>query len=199
MEPRDKIFEAAMEEFAAHGYRGTTIRDICARAGVNVAAVNYYFSGKSELYGRIFEFLFCKDNQNSSDLFSEAASPEEAKDRLKKWINSFLHQAQDSKIGMMRHRFMIHEMFEPSDMFDDLMAKYIHPYVEIVLKWFKMCMPPETSDDRVTIVFFSMLSNTLFYYDHRNLVRVISGENFFRDGIDEICEFVTTETFRHFV
>jgi len=199
MEPRDKIFEAAMEEFATHGYRSTTIRDICARAGVNVAAVNYYFSGKAELYSRIFEYLFCKDNRDSTDIFHNAETPAEAKERLKNWITTFLHQAQISKIGIIRHRIMLHEMFEPSELFNELMDKHVRPEVDIVLGWFKMCMPQDTSDEKVAIAFFGMLSNTLFYYDHPNLVRVIKGNDFFRNNVDAICDFVISETMRHFV
>ena len=40
---RDKLIEAAGHVFAERGYRAATIRDICRRAGANVAAVNYTF------------------------------------------------------------------------------------------------------------------------------------------------------------
>ena len=37
---RSRLLEAAGEVFAEHGFQATTVRDICARAGANVAAVN---------------------------------------------------------------------------------------------------------------------------------------------------------------
>jgi len=49
-EPRERILLAAGREFAERGYEAATIRDICAAAGVNVAAVNYYFGDKRRLY-----------------------------------------------------------------------------------------------------------------------------------------------------
>ncbi len=49
-EPRERILSAAGREFAERGYEAATVRDICAAAGVNVAAVNYYFGDKRRLY-----------------------------------------------------------------------------------------------------------------------------------------------------
>src|SRR5262245_56728848 len=53
---RDRLLEVAAEVFAEAGYREATIRDICARAGANVAAVNYHFGGKEELYRAVIEY-----------------------------------------------------------------------------------------------------------------------------------------------
>ena len=40
---RERLLEAAGEIFAEHGFRNTTVREICKRADINLAAVNYYF------------------------------------------------------------------------------------------------------------------------------------------------------------
>jgi len=45
-----KIIVAALEEFGQSPPKAVRTRDIAARAGVNLAAINYYFKGKEELY-----------------------------------------------------------------------------------------------------------------------------------------------------
>ena len=50
---RRALLEAALEEFAAHGFAGTTVRAIAARAGVSKDLINYYFGGKAELYREV--------------------------------------------------------------------------------------------------------------------------------------------------
>jgi len=45
----------ALELFAEKGFEGTSIRDLAARAGVNVAMVNYYFGSKEKLFESLVE------------------------------------------------------------------------------------------------------------------------------------------------
>ena len=52
---RTRLLDAAAELFAAQGYRHTTVRAVCARAGVNIAAVNYHFGGKDKLHRAALE------------------------------------------------------------------------------------------------------------------------------------------------
>ena len=49
-ETRQRILESAGKCFAAKGFASTTVREVCAAAGVNVAAINYHFGDKRRLY-----------------------------------------------------------------------------------------------------------------------------------------------------
>ena len=52
---REKLLEAAGPIFANRGYQATTIREICAAAGANVAAINYHFGDKLGLYTEVLQ------------------------------------------------------------------------------------------------------------------------------------------------
>jgi AcrR family transcriptional regulator len=47
---REKLLDAAQEVFVERGFYDATIRQICKRAGVNLALVNYHFGDKLQLY-----------------------------------------------------------------------------------------------------------------------------------------------------
>src|SRR6476659_8994593 len=54
--PRLRLLDAAGVAFAAQGFAGAPVRDICQAAGVNIAAVNYYFGDKERLYAEAVKF-----------------------------------------------------------------------------------------------------------------------------------------------
>jgi len=47
---RERLIDAAEQLFAAHGFRGAPVRDICNLARANPGAVSYHFGGKRQLY-----------------------------------------------------------------------------------------------------------------------------------------------------
>ena len=50
---REKLLGAAQQVFVERGYYDATIRDICQRAGLNIAMVNYHFRDKLGLYTEV--------------------------------------------------------------------------------------------------------------------------------------------------
>jgi len=49
-ENRQRILDAALEVFAAHGFRGSTVDQIAAIAGMSKANILYYFRRKQDMY-----------------------------------------------------------------------------------------------------------------------------------------------------
>ena len=47
---RKRILEAALDVFSQHGYRGATLDQIAATAGLSKPNILYYFSGKEEIH-----------------------------------------------------------------------------------------------------------------------------------------------------
>src|SRR5581483_8988059 len=56
-EPTARILDAAEALFMEHGYEATTLRAITAAAGANLAAVNYRFGSKEELFQSVLTRL----------------------------------------------------------------------------------------------------------------------------------------------
>jgi len=52
---RQCVLDAAVTEFWTHGFRGASVRKICAAAGASSNAITYHFGSKENLYKEIFE------------------------------------------------------------------------------------------------------------------------------------------------
>ena len=52
---KEHIINKAIELFAEKGFEGSSIRDLAAKAEVNVAMVNYYFGSKEKLFEAMVE------------------------------------------------------------------------------------------------------------------------------------------------
>src|SRR5689334_6495275 len=84
---KTRLLEAAGEEFAEKGFEGATVRSICARASANLAAVNYHFGDKEQLYLQaVLEAHRCGVELSPDDEFF-AGSPA---DQLKRYVHHFL-------------------------------------------------------------------------------------------------------------
>ena len=71
---KTRVMDSAERLFAERGFAATSLRDITADAGVNLAAVNYHFGTKEALLSAVFERRFGPINQERLELLDAAES-----------------------------------------------------------------------------------------------------------------------------
>jgi len=67
---KDRILDAAESLFMEHGFEATSLRSITAAAEVNLAAVNYHFGSKEELFQAVLTRRLDPMNQERLDLLT---------------------------------------------------------------------------------------------------------------------------------
>src|ERR1700749_2273472 len=73
-ESRDRILDAALTEFAAHGLAGARTERIAVAAGVNKALLYYYFESKEKLYTAALEMAAVRVRDSSMAVYEGAGS-----------------------------------------------------------------------------------------------------------------------------
>lgn len=89
---KEKIIQVAMDIIALEGFHGITIRKIAANAGVNVAAVNYYFGSKENLISEAFTYLTVQLKDTFSILKN---NDKDARTLLSEFITSYMSVIAD--------------------------------------------------------------------------------------------------------
>src|SRR5271169_4532433 len=62
-EARQRLVQSAIEVFGAYGFDGASTRILAEKAGVNLAAIPYYFGGKEGLYRATAEYIVEASNR----------------------------------------------------------------------------------------------------------------------------------------
>ena len=146
---RQSIMKAAVRLFAEKGYKGTSVRDIVAKARVNQAAINYHFKGKDGLYLELLKTAFEKLTEQAGfdPAKLKSLSREEA---LRSFVQQQLRPLLFRDELSLYIRIFAWEGAHPSKIFLKFMAKntvtYLTAAVDIVQRFL-----PAGADRRVAL------------------------------------------------
>ena len=79
---RARIVAAALEEFAARGFKGASMDAIAARTHTTRALINYYFGSKEKLYIAVLEQVYAEIREAEGRLELDPLPPAEALRRI---------------------------------------------------------------------------------------------------------------------
>lgn len=129
-DPRGRILSAAGQEFAERGYEAATVRDICLAAGVNIAAVNYYFGDKKRLY---IESVKHAHQQRAAEVPLPEASGRPATERLHDFIDTTLQRMLGFSEQPWQGRLMLREVLQPTEACREMVEDYIRPHFAVLV------------------------------------------------------------------
>jgi AcrR family transcriptional regulator len=79
---RARIVSAAIDEFAARGFKGASMDAIAARTATTRAMINYYFGGKEKIYLAVLEHVYSEIRQAEGLLDLDHLDPASAIRRI---------------------------------------------------------------------------------------------------------------------
>jgi len=165
MDKKEKIILAAIEEFVEHGFAGARVRNISIKAGVNLAAISYYFGGKEELYKEVLRYI--GEIPDHLDIATEQLPPEATpEDFLRHWLITFLkHSSSESRLFRLRYRMVVREMLSPSPYFSEMFVARMKPRFQQLGELIRRVRRVPTSDQELTMLFALMLAQCLFFFN----------------------------------
>ncbi len=175
---KTRILEAATKLFAQKGFDGTSIREICKKANVNLCMISYYWGGKQELYNGIIENLLEKQIEYSKNFLDLNKNPkdmsvDECADLLltisEKFVDFFYTNISSDLIVLL-----LKEQQKPDFIVKSPVLDYMRAVVARVLN--------KDADDRLVIF------KTLFMLSQVNSPRILPAFSLRLLGQDDFCE-----------
>lgn len=163
---RARLLDAARNTFSERGFQGATVREICRRAGANVAAVNYHFGSKDGLLAEALNFAPLAALQ-------KANAGETSETRLRLFIRDFMLMLLDEKNPSSQCRIMARELADPTPALDKIVREAIAPLHEFLGSLVREILGGKVDATELRRCVYSILGQCLFYrHSHPVLQRL---------------------------
>jgi AcrR family transcriptional regulator len=128
---RERLLDAAERLFAEKGFAATSVRDITAAAASNVAAINYHFGGKHNLYHEVFRRrMAAMRDQRIASIRQAQGGTESLEGVLYAFATAFLQPLVDRGSGRLLIELITREMLDPQLPRELFLAEVVGPVQE---------------------------------------------------------------------
>jgi AcrR family transcriptional regulator len=172
---QQRLLDAAEQVFAEKGFKAASIREICKRAGANIAAVNYYFGDKERLYIETVKYAHRACTQGMP--FPEWPTGTPPVEKLQEFIRVMVARMLEPQ-SVESTQLMAREMAQPTAACVEVVREYIQP-IAIRLMGILAELLPEAPLRQQVLTAFSIVSQCLFYRHHRAVASLLVGEEAF--------------------
>ena len=186
------ILRAALDEFALRSLEGARTREIARKAGVNHAAICYYFGGKLGIYSRIIELTVEDFKKRYKICLKEAkeifASENPSKERARELLFFMLAMRMKLAVAIPESRKMFliicREELYPTEMYQKIWDGIIKPMHDAISGLVNIAMGGRLSQSEADIyaqMVFGLIIPFIYSGNFSN------GENVITE--DNLCEF----------
>jgi AcrR family transcriptional regulator len=202
---RRRLVDAALEVFGAHGFDGASTRILAEKAGVNLAAIPYYFGGKEGLYRAAAEYIVEASNRELASVLAAINSALAARRPPRRVAERLLHDLLErfswlligSDQAERWSNFVMREQMQPGAAFEVLYAGIMRPVTLTCARLLGVLFQRSADDPRIAIRAQSILGQVLiFRVSHRSALRLMGWKEFSPERVKLIQSVVLADVDR---
>ncbi|GAB4283807.1 MAG: hypothetical protein Kow0029_30090 [Candidatus Rifleibacteriota bacterium] len=184
---RQLLIETAGELFAEYGMKGTSIKMIADQSNQNIAAVNYHFGSKKNLFVETLNFVIEKMREHT-DTKPVKITAKNFRAELNKFISSrcklLLSKSKPTWYGGLLVR-AFHEASKPGK---EIAIEFFYPDIELLEKMAKAAKPKITPF-AAKLWAYSVIAQIIFYiYGRRMILATNNRKVYSTEFINDIAE-----------
>ncbi|MBN2312206.1 MAG: CerR family C-terminal domain-containing protein [Candidatus Hydrogenedentes bacterium] len=172
------LIRAAGELFAQRGLEGASIRAIADRAGANIAAINYHFGTKENLYTEVLRYIASNQADRGVPEYLEDARLGSREgiagivaDIVEGRFATYLSSGNPTWFGQL----MLRAMLEPSESLQSVVEQFFKPDLD-AYKAIMIRALPRLSDQEAEFMAYSLVGQVAFYVFARTPILVAHGK-----------------------
>jgi|Deesub1362A_J573_1020465.scaffolds.fasta_scaffold01366_11 AcrR family transcriptional regulator len=190
---RERLLDTAEKLFFEKGYEGVSVRDLTDRAGVNVAAVNYHFQSKKNLYKEVVRRRLSTVAQRRIAELKQVAEGKRTPDLrkvIRTYVSGFLGDILSSKEVENFLNLVSREMSQPGIATDVLIKEIVSP-IHKILKDAIHRARPALSEEKISLCIISISGQVLHFLRAREIIKRMLGHGYSKEFLNEVVEHIT--------
>ncbi len=170
---RQRLIDTAGQIFGEKGYAATTVRDICQAAETNVAAVNYHFGDKRQLYlESVKQACTARAAEIPMRRWSDDTPPET---RLREFIEVMISRMVDYPGPSWHLQLMMREMTAPTEACGELVRDFIRPHFLLLAEILGGLTPADAPAADLHLTAFSIIGQCVYHRLARPVIAELVG------------------------
>jgi TetR/AcrR family transcriptional regulator, regulator of cefoperazone and chloramphenicol sensitivity len=176
---KQRLIDAGLEIFGIYNLEGATTRQLAEHAGVNQAAIPYYFGGKEGLYVAVIQYLFSTNfavigpivAALEKQLAEKRPNKKEALIQLKKLLGAIIEMVLARKASSTWARIIMREQMQPTPAFNQIYDRGISRVHKTVSALLAIIMDKEPTDRRLILRAHMVVGQVFVFLSGRETIR----------------------------
>ena len=171
----------AEQLFAQKGFAAVSVREITSAADSNLAAINYHFGNKMNLYISVFKERWVPRAYGVRKFFkqylSERHNPDTS-DVVRAVATAFLEGSMTDDERHCHINLMLRELTHPTEAVNIVVSEVIRPMHQNLRGLIRPSLPADVSLEQLTLSIFSIISMVLYFGFAQPVVSRIMDQEF---------------------
>lgn len=197
--PKERLLDEAEALFARKGYDTVSVREITKAAGCNLAAVNYHFGNKRNLYIEVFRCRWVPRARRMQEVAKESLSAQDSPSpiaEVQALARAFLEGPLSDEERQLHFQLMARELAWPTEAFELVADQVMRPFLNELADRLRPVLPEGLGEEGRLLKILSVLAMVLYFNFAREAVMRITGREYSPEFkarlVEHIIEFSLT-------
>ena len=193
---KERILDEAEALFALKGYDAVGVREITGAANCNLAAVNYHFGNKKNLYLEVFRSRWLPRASRIKKCFQDSLKAEDPLTPsavVQSLARAFLAGPFSEEERKRHHQLISSELAKPTEAFKMVADQAMRPLFDSLFEDLRCVLPDDNEEEKLVLSICSVFAMVLYFNFARILISRFTGCDYDADFkgrlVDHIVEF----------